>query len=273
MQDSSGLDVDRGTSASSPEARHPDGSDFESLFVEDRQVLLSFCRIHTDNLQHAEDLFQIVALKAWRGFKSFRRECKFRTWLMKIAQREAARRQPGLPSPSAERPIRLCSLDAMLEVNPGHPVVSVNAEAGDGGGLSPGVLRAVIPQAVAEGSLKDAEAQVLLLRLDNPEKTLAELAPALGMTHLNFATIQHRALPKVLAYLLTDFSRFFGSLNLLRQAFEHARSCTKSPLTEKEALVFENVALRHLHGWSIKGYDTSLRSACAKVARFLKWLI
>jgi len=273
MRDSSGMDVDKGTTNCPPEATPTDGLDFESLFMEDRQILLSFCRRHTDNLQQAEDLFQIVSVKAWRGFKSFRRECKFRTWILKIAQREAARRRPGLPKPSASRPIKLCSLDAMLEVNSGHPAVAVNAEAKDGGSLSPGVLRSVIPQALAEGRLKEAEAQVLLLRLDHPDKKLAELAPALGMTHLNIATIHHRALPKVLAYLLTDFSRFFGSLNLLRQAFERARSYLKDPLTEKEALVFENSVLLHRQGWRIKGHETSLRSSCAKVARFLKWLV
>ena len=273
MRDSEGVGVDVGASGRPGEALPVDDLDFESLFLQDRRALLSYCRRHTDSPQEAEDLFQTVALRALRSFKSFRRESRFRTWIMKIAQHEAARPRPGLPSPSARHPFTLCSLDAMLEVNSGHPALSVDAEAKDGYTLSPGVLRSVIPQAVAEGSLKSVEAMVLLVRPDNPGKTLAELAPTLGITHQNAATIHCRAQPKVLVYLLTNFSRFFGSLDLLRQAFDHARSCSKDPLTEKEAMVFDNLALRCRSGWRIKGTDASLRSACAKVARFLKWLI
>lgn len=243
------------------------------MFLEARPKLLSYCRKHTANPHRAEEVFQNVSERALRGFSTFRGDSTFLTWIYKIAGREVRRHERGCPSPQLRRPFSLCSLDALLETNPGHPVIhDVCADVQDSSILPFDVKRAVIPEAATENALSSLEAQVLLLWLDHPTTSLPELAPRLGITHQNFATIKCRAHPKLRVYLLMNFERFFGSLDLLQQAFDLARSCSGDPLTAKESITFQNIVLLQNSRWKIKDSKTILRSACTKVARHLGWM-
>lgn len=273
MQECDGLNSGETSCDGPPDDPPVDRQEFERLFVEIRPRLLSFCRRRTESLQRAEDLFQIVSERAWRSFATFRGEGRFLHWILRIARNELPRREPGLPSHRLKQPVSLSSLESILETNPGHPVIrDASSEIQHGSTLPPGVMRAVIPEAGSENFLSGLEVQVLLLRLDHPKSPLAELAPRLGITHQNFATINTRAYPKLLVYFLTNFARFFGSWDLVRQAFERAQSCPRDPLTAKESLTFENLVILRRTRWSLKGSKGILRSACSKVARHLWWM-
>jgi len=54
-----------------------------------------------DNAADREDLFQEITLQAWNGFKNFRRESKFSTWLYRVALNTAIsyfRKEKNKPS-------------------------------------------------------------------------------------------------------------------------------------------------------------------------------
>ena len=48
-------------------------------------MLYKVCFMYADNVTYRQDLYQEIVLQAWKGYKSFRGEAKFSTWLYQVA--------------------------------------------------------------------------------------------------------------------------------------------------------------------------------------------
>jgi RNA polymerase sigma factor (sigma-70 family) len=223
---------------------------FEHNWLEVRAQVLAFCYRLMQNQNDAEDLFQEVAIRAWRGYRSFRGESSFSTWVLTIVRREATRRlknsKPLLPLPQPEtipEPERKDPVDSSF------------------------VIRA-IKEAQQIHILNSDEAKVLQMRLQNSELTWRELGDSLGLSPNACAVNHTRALPKLRVYLFTCRPEWLGGIPAIKAAFAQAQKMTQS-LSREEADVFERIVLRKEHNYSRSGWKTRLSSACTKVIRFI----
>lgn len=58
---------------------------FTSLVREHERIIYKICYMYADNAAGRQDLYQEIVLQVWRGYKSFRGEAKFSTWLYQVA--------------------------------------------------------------------------------------------------------------------------------------------------------------------------------------------
>jgi RNA polymerase sigma factor (sigma-70 family) len=61
----------------------------EKIFIqsiEDNQKIIhKVCNLYMDNEQDKKDLFQEILLNAWKGFRNFKGDARFSTWLYRVA--------------------------------------------------------------------------------------------------------------------------------------------------------------------------------------------
>lgn len=62
-----------------------DAKEFISLLDQNQNIIHKVCNLYMDKATDREDLFQEITLQAWNGFKNFRNESKFSTWLYRVA--------------------------------------------------------------------------------------------------------------------------------------------------------------------------------------------
>lgn len=62
-----------------------DSKEFIELLNQNQNIIHKVCNLYMDNAADREDLFQEITLQAWNGFKNFRSESKFSTWLYRVA--------------------------------------------------------------------------------------------------------------------------------------------------------------------------------------------
>ena|SRR5215471_3622113 len=60
-------------------------NEFIELLKQNQNIIHKVCNLYMDNAADREDLFQEITLQAWNGFKNFRSESKFSTWLYRVA--------------------------------------------------------------------------------------------------------------------------------------------------------------------------------------------
>jgi RNA polymerase sigma factor (sigma-70 family) len=78
-----------------------DSKEFIELLNQNQNIIHKVCNLYMDNAADREDLFQEVTLQAWNGFKNFRSESKFSTWLYRVALNTAIsyfRKEKNKPS-------------------------------------------------------------------------------------------------------------------------------------------------------------------------------
>jgi RNA polymerase sigma-70 factor, ECF subfamily len=143
--------------------------DFESLYARWRVALWQFLRRRTNDAARAEDLFQAVFLKVFRGLDTFRGDASFKTWLFTIAHRtviddrRADVAHAELPDVEAPAPPdtgdRAETLDAVKRaldaLSPAHRTLFLLvryhgmriAEAGEVVGLTPGSAKVTLLRA------------------------------------------------------------------------------------------------------------------------------
>lgn len=63
---------------------------FSALLISNKNIIWSVGNKYINNEPDREDFFQDVALSAWSTFHLFRNECKFSTWLHRVAINKAA---------------------------------------------------------------------------------------------------------------------------------------------------------------------------------------
>jgi DNA-directed RNA polymerase specialized sigma24 family protein len=136
--------------------------DFETEWREVRLQVLAFCRCLTGDADIAQDVFQEVAIRAWRGYPSFRRDSKFLTWVLQIAKREITRvmsKPGGKEVPVEDEPVAPpTSVHEATHFPSTHWVVKATQAA------------------LAGGELTANEGRIIFARLAQPEASWRQLS-------------------------------------------------------------------------------------------------
>jgi RNA polymerase sigma factor (sigma-70 family) len=236
--------------------------DFETEWRATRAQVWAACSRAADDPNDAEDIFQQVAIRAWRGYPSFRGDSAFLTWVLAIARREIAR----VLRRRQERRKAESSLESLEEDAPGTLPPAPAPEPVPAG--SPWLLHAA-SAASAEGALSGAEAAVLQARLAHPDATWEQIGEQLGIGGATCAVLHCRAVPKLRVYLFTQRRDLLGGREAVAAAFRTALEDREEPLHPTEAEAFERVVLDGHEGFRRSGWRLALRSACGKVIRHL----
>lgn len=255
---------------------HPDTGDYNVRFERDWATVSDgirrYCLASARNYVEAQDLFQIVAIRAWRGYPSLTDESNFAAWVRAIARNEAARLggsgarkkeslfdDPGVTgaaeTAAARQAERLTDLDTDVVL---HRLGTAWLRS---------ALGAVLDDAVAAGDISRAEAEVVRARVTTADGVgWRELGERLGQTGTNCAVLHFRAMGKLRVFVFRSRPEVLGGLQAVRDAFESARAATPG-MTAAEAEVFDLVILQGRTDYRRRGWQTTLRSAVDKVAR------
>jgi RNA polymerase sigma factor (sigma-70 family) len=228
---------------------------FEFLWSEVGPHVAAYCRRVTRDADDADDLCQLVAVRAWRGYGTFRGDCTFLTWVMSIAQREAAR--------MAARRSRIGLHEQMFE--PGLHEIAARDSVADQvvSAADAGWLRAVADEARGAGELGENEYNAVAARLDHPDDTWQRIGDLLGLDPGACAVAHSRALVKLRVVLLTRYQDRLGGQPALERALSRA------DLTGTEAQAFRAIVIDRRQDYLKPGWQSALRGACTKVARHL----
>jgi len=250
-------------------AIEPDRADeqdrgFEAAWLEARGRVMAYCRGMAERPGEADDIFQQVAIRAWRGYATFKGDAPFLSWVLAIARRESLR----LLARRGARDGRERSLDAIAETAPGTlPVLtepSIESSAPPAHWL-PEVTRA----AIVAGELSEAEGRVIVKRSGDQEATWDAIAAGLSMTASGCAVLHCRAIPKLRVYLFMHHPDLLGGLPAIADAFAVTPLAPIDDLSPEEADVFRRVVLDGQHGYRRVGWRLTLRAACGKMVKRL----
>jgi RNA polymerase sigma factor (sigma-70 family) len=244
------------------DAEEPDDlrARFEIAWRAAAPSLARLCRLWTTSPADADDLFQHVAIRCWRGFPGFRGDAGFRTWAIRIAEHEAARQ--------GRRLARQRRHEQGLDGDEPGPPAEPAGPAGTGP-PDPGQLRAAVTAAYRAGVLGDAERHVLIQRLDHPDDTWDRIGERLALTGTACAVAHSRGVPKLRVHLFTSAPALLGGPTAVRTAFGRAAADRSQPLSPAEREVFQRVILAGDTRFRPRGWQLHLRAACGKVARYL----
>ncbi len=236
--------------------------DFERDWRSVRQQVLLYCYRAAGNRDDAEDVFQQVAVRAWRGYATFRGDCAFLSWAIAIARRETAR----VMGRKAERTRAESSLEVMAEESPALLPSTPTPElpASDENWLTRAARAAV-----AEGVLTECEANVLIARLALPECSWDQIGALLSLDGGTCAVTHCRAIPKLRVFLFLHRADLLGGKEAITAAFAGALATRDDPLTADEAEAFRRLVLERQTGYRKAGWMSALRAACGKVIRRL----
>lgn len=231
--------------------------DFAELWSCSRASVAAYCRSAVRNPTDADDLLQRVALRAWRGFPTFRGDSAFLTWVMRIAEREAAR----VGARETARMLRETSLDGVEESIGRQPPPSAAADRR--------WLVEAIVEARDRGALTVIEHEVLRRRLKEPDATWESIAGTLSMTAPACAAVHCRAVPRLRVFLFVHRIDLLGGPAAVQRAFQLAIRARAQPLSGSERAAFQAVVLDGRSGYRRRGWQTDLRRACGLVIKYL----
>ncbi|MTK53245.1 sigma-70 family RNA polymerase sigma factor [Paludibacter sp.] len=58
---------------------------FVSLIEQNKALIYKFCYMYANEADTPQDLFQEVIINLWKGYPTFRGDCKVQTWIYRIA--------------------------------------------------------------------------------------------------------------------------------------------------------------------------------------------
>jgi RNA polymerase sigma-70 factor, ECF subfamily len=58
---------------------------FINLLEQNKSLIYKFCYMYANESDTPQDLFQEVVINLWKGYASFRGDCKIQTWMYRIA--------------------------------------------------------------------------------------------------------------------------------------------------------------------------------------------
>jgi|SRR5579871_1214618 len=233
-----------------------DSAEFERWWLAVRKSLWYWCyrQIHTRD--DTEDLVQIVAMRAWRGYADFRGDnSNFYSWVMAIARREVAT--------YIKRKTPIVDIDDIVDTLPApdNPDDSEPDAA-----LRLKRLKALLPSALQKGDLTPREAKVLYIRFTYSKKDFSVIEQALGLKDGHGAVLQFRALPKFGAFLCMYAQEELGGRSVVEEAFENI-SRSSYPLTEEEADIFRLIVLEPPPRGRPSHKRATFRSACERIIK------
>lgn len=230
---------------------------FEDTWRPVQQQVAVMCRAQARNGLDADDLYQCVMIRAWRGHDGFRGDSAYLTWVRRIIIREAGRMAAA----------RETELRRRVAADPpeSDPRDTVAWAAGPGWTAPPDGFACVLDQAVRTGAVNAAEHAVLTARLRHPGDTWEQLAARLALTATACAVTHCRAVPKLRVFLFLHRPDILGGPDAIAAAFTRAGR----RLTTAEAAAFTSLVLQGRADYRRRGWQTALRGACATVAEEL----
>jgi DNA-directed RNA polymerase specialized sigma24 family protein len=225
---------------------------FDAVWAQVSGPIMLCCRRLSRNADDAQDLYQRVAFRAWRGYPTFRGDCAVLTWLTRIAEREASRMYAAAAQ-RLRREVPLLVDAAGIAAAPaaGEPALTW--------------LHDVVAVAGKVGALTDAECQVVARRLVDPDASWQQAAAELGMTAAQCAVVHCRAVPKLRVLLFVSFADALGGPAEIEAAFRSAGD----ELSPAERDAFAAVVLAGRDDYRRRGWQADLRRACGLVVRHL----
>jgi DNA-directed RNA polymerase specialized sigma24 family protein len=210
----------------------------------------------------ADDVFQRTAIRAWRGYSTFRGD-SFLSWTLSIARNEGLREFGKRNKISKVE----TSLEALIEDSPAATPMATPAELES---QASDILRRAVRASIATQFLSTAEAQVILARLEEPEAEWDQIGIRLGKEGGTCAVLHCRAIPKLRVFLFTHQPEFFGGIEIIAAALTAAMKNTADKLTSAEAEAFRYCVIDKRFPYRKTGAVAALRSACNKVIRHLR---
>lgn len=258
--------------AGDPAPRGRTDEDFSRDWASVREGIRRFCLQSTRNAADADDLLQIIAVRAWRGYKTFTGDASFATWVRAIARNEAARfgrralgrRESSLDADPATTVAAEVAAHRQAE-RMGPPGTDIVVERLGREWLR-AVLGPVLDDAVAHGALSVVQADVLRTRAAADDVDWAALAPRWGLKPEHCAVTHFRAKDRLKVFLFRAHPEVLGGRDALRAAWLAAQRATP-PLTVAEAQVFEAVVLDGRTDFRRRGWYGQLCRAVTLVAR------
>jgi hypothetical protein len=238
------------------------GPVFAQLWRNESPRLLAFCRRRVDgDAAEADEVLAATALRAWRAFASLREREKFGAWTRQIAVREAMR--------LGRR--RRAALLQRVKLDEDQYTVTAAVE-GASADLADDDLIVLVNKARADGFLSASEMSVVVERIRHKNDTGWEAVSArLKLPRDSCALHWVRALPKLRVYVLLTRPDMVGGRSAIREAYQSACKDAKRPLLPLEAEVFRHEILERRPTPRREGWREGLRSAAAKVIRYLQF--
>jgi RNA polymerase sigma factor (sigma-70 family) len=238
-------------------------SQFETEWPHVRQQVMAYCRRSAANPTDAEDIFQQVAIRAWRGYATFRGDGPLIAWVMSITRKEVMRhmgraRRRGLVESSLET-----LAEFSPELLPSVPADQLRINLGTNW------VRDIANQFAASGLLTEDEHNVVIARLSSPELSWEQIGYGLGVDGATCAVIHCRAIPKLRVGLFLYRQDLLGGRGRILQALAEARSDVNLRMTVTEVSAFERIVLSRVKTPRVAGSTHALRSACAKVIKYI----
>ncbi len=238
-------------------------ADFAAQWQAMSAQVMRTCRYALSDPALCADVAQQVAIRAWRGAASFRGDCPFSLWVLKITRNEINRAVRHL----ARQRIRETSLENVPEESPHLVANSAVPEPALRGELLPNL----IARAAAAGELAAQEARCVLERLTHPQSSWEDIGALLGISGAHCAVLHCRAIPKFRAYLLVNHRDQIAPRATLVEAMHRAARDSEQPLTAAEEGVFRRIVVDADDSPSARRNLGALRAACAKVIRHLPY--
>ncbi len=263
------------------ETGHRADETFTVAWAVARPHVLAFCRRTVWDPADADELCQRVAIRAWRGHATFRGDCAYLTWVIRIAEREAVR----MGADASRAAARAVSYEQLEQGGTGRadPAETVDALCGSNAGLDPAddaahaldacwagaLLADALGQARALEAISEPEFRVLLARLRHPDDSWEQTGRRTDLS-ANVAAVTHcRAVPRLRVFLFQRTPDVLGGPEAFTGPFARALISARDPLTATEAEVFRLVVLERRADYRRRGWQAALRGACAKVIHHL----
>lgn len=231
------------------------GGSFDEQWAAVRPSLLRHCLRVRHGAHDAEDLLQQVAVRAWRGYSSFRGDCSFLTWTMRIADREV---------------LRMAARAARSREAETRAVLERSREGGldeDGAAIDDlaGRLPAAADRAACAGWISPVERDVIRGRLAQPDLSWKEVGLALGLDARACAVAHCRAVPRLRVYLVRFEPAVLGGREGVLAAFADALRDPTGPLTDAEGAAFRAIVVDGRSDYRARGWQGRLQRASAVV--------
>ena len=175
-------------------------AEFQELSLTHLDSFYNYARALTGGASEAEDLLQETLLRAFRGFRSFKRELSFKVWvfrIMKNAQIDRGRRLRARPAeeewPGEAEPGEDAARDVLL-----YPV-PLNPEE-------------ILVQRVTIEEVREA-----MRRLPGPLREVVELREMEGLSYQEIASVLAKPIGTVM-------SRLYRGRNLVRLMLQESSS-------------------------------------------------